>query len=70
MVKDTNQGMKVFIEQLPHFVLGLYEYNTWYMQWVGLSRETHIYCGANSGSSFGVRFELATCKFAFIHTTT
>lgn len=38
------------------------------MQWVGLSRETHIHCGANSGSSFGVRFELATCKFVFIHT--
>lgn len=73
MVKDTYQGMKVFIEQLSfdvprgrqlaQFVLGLYDYKTWYMQWVGLSRETHIHCGANSGSSFGVRFELATCKF-------
>lgn len=38
------------------------------MRWVGLSRETHIHCGANSGSSFGVRFELATCKLVFLHT--
>lgn len=30
----------------------------------------HIHCGANSGSSFGLKFELTTCEFVFVHTST
>lgn len=74
MVKDTYQIMKIFIEQLsfdvprgslPTLYSGLY---TWHMQCSsGLDcLGKHIHCGANSGSSFGVKFELTTCEFVFV----
>lgn len=76
MVKDTYQGMKVFIEQLSFDVpRGSLPnlYSAFMITILGICSGLdclgkHIHCGANSGSSFRVRFELATCKFVFIHT--
>lgn len=48
-----------------------------YLQWAGLSRETHFHCGANSGSKFErydaqlqicvIKFEPSKREWVFIH---